>query len=112
MDLACGVCGSANVAGVAALPFLPMSDALCRRCCTAGAVPFRAAVFNTADIGGLNSACPEWKAVVEATLALCGRTREEFNFAVSRCMREDRGAFRGGSPWPPAQEREHWRFMD
>jgi len=79
----CEVCHKADAVGVGALPGVPLSVAFCQRCLSANVCPWWVAVAQTALIGGLDHARPEWIEMVENTIEHLGMTRIEFDKAVT-----------------------------
>jgi hypothetical protein len=65
-----------------------MSSAYCVECLQAGAVPYWAAVANTAACGGWEGVHEVWKEIVEATLKHLGKTSEQFLDDVEKDIRE------------------------
>lgn len=89
-ELTCNVCDKKGVAGVAAIPFIPMSVAYCRECLNANAHPWWALVGNQSIIGDpLETTHPEWQRMVHDTCAHLGKTVEDFNRDVLEAMNED-----------------------
>lgn len=67
-NLRCEVCNNEPSVGVACIPGVPMSAAFGERCLAAGAIPYWAAVANTACCGGFSKTAEWWDEVVWATL--------------------------------------------
>lgn len=84
----CDTCEERESIGVAAIPGMPMSVAWCQECLQSGAIPWWAAVGNTAIIGGLVNAAEWWVEIVEATLKHLDRTKEEFEGEVAVRIKE------------------------
>lgn len=85
----CNVCSERDAIGVAAIPGIPMSVAWCRECIQSGAIPYWAAVANTAIINGMEYAAEWWHEVVDDTLRWLGKSREEFDADVAVSMEDD-----------------------
>ena len=89
-DGTCSVCGKGAQVVVCAIPMIPCSDSFCKDCLTAGAIPYWAAVANTACIGGIENANEAWKAIVQATLKHLGKTKEQFKLDVQKDIEEEK----------------------
>jgi hypothetical protein len=90
----CNCCNEREAIGVASIPGIPMSVAWCLPCVQSGAIPYWAAVANTACISGMENAAEWWKETVDVTLAWHNKTREEFDSDVAVEL---------------AREEEYWR---
>lgn len=83
----CGCCHKEKpIIGVACIPGIPMSIAWCEDCLRSGAIPYEAAVCNTAMCGGLDHTNEVWQELVDVTLTYHGKTHEEFNMAVANAF--------------------------
>lgn len=78
-NLLCDVCGQRPVAGVYAMPGVPISFAYCQGCLDASAHPLWAVVANTALCGGYDETAGWWQQLVDDTLAHLGVDRDEFD---------------------------------
>jgi hypothetical protein len=87
-ELTCEVCNERPAVGVASIPGMPMSIAWCRECLASGAIPWWAAIAETACIGGLAHAADWWLDIVDATCRHLGRTRDELDAAVTAAINE------------------------
>lgn len=90
--LTCDVCGNEPAVGVAAVPGMPVSMAYGRQCLAANAHPYPLLVVNTAMCGGYDQMAGWWQAMVDATLAHLGKTREEFDNDVATEQEEQEEA--------------------
>lgn len=86
MALLCEVCDKNPVVGVCSIPGMPMSAGFCKECLQTNAIPYWAAVANTAIIGGLAEAAPWWIQIVEATLLHLNKSKEQFESDVKTSM--------------------------
>lgn len=80
--LICDCCDKNPSVGVAAISFIPMSIAWCRTCLDADVIPYWAAIYNTAECGGLDQTTLEWQELVARTLKYFGKSLEQFNVDV------------------------------
>jgi hypothetical protein len=87
---ACDCCGHADrqIAGVGAIPGVPMSILWCVECIKAQVIPYPVLVSQVALAGGYNQCHPGYQVLVDATLAYFGKTRDEFDTAVQETARE------------------------
>lgn len=86
----CGCCDKdKEIVGVACIPGMPMSIAWCVDCLRSGAIPYGAAVTNTAMCGGLDKTNKEWQALVAVTLDYFDKTPTQFNEDVAKEMADE-----------------------
>lgn len=85
----CEVCKKNQAVGVACVPGVPYSAAYCKECLEANAHPYFIMVGNTACIGGLEHAHPEWAEMVRCTLVHIGKTQEEFDKDVAEAIKNE-----------------------
>ena len=78
----CAVCSSRQAIAVCCIPGMPYSDAFCRECLVAGAIPYWAAVCNTALCGGWAHTNEYWDAVVWDTLRHLNISPVDFSLDV------------------------------
>jgi hypothetical protein len=74
----CDVCGRQGIAGVAAMPGVPISFAYCHTCLAAGAHPYEIVVANTAMCGGLEQTAEWWQELVQRTLDYFSKDPADF----------------------------------
>ncbi len=78
----CSVCRKKAAVGVCCIPGMPYSDAFCKTCLQAGAIPYWAAVCNTAICGGWGQTASWWDEVVWATLIYLNISPVDFSLDV------------------------------
>lgn len=85
VDSRCECCEEVKpIVGVASIPGMPISIAWCRNCLESGAIPYWAAVANTAMCGGLDNCNDEWKKIVTDTLFYFGKSIDDFAVDVDK----------------------------
>jgi hypothetical protein len=86
----CDCCGNAGqeIAGVAAIPGVPMSILWCVECVRAQVIPYPILVSQVALAGGYDQCHEGYQALADATLAYFSKTREEFDADVMTTARE------------------------
>ena len=82
----CSVCKVRQAIGVACIPGMPYSDAFCQVCLQAGAIPYWAAVCNTALCGGWANVNDYWNEVVWDTLRHLNISPVDFSLDVWKDM--------------------------
>lgn len=92
----CEVCNKNDSVGVAAIPGVPMSCAFCAECLEANAIPWWAAVANTACCGGLGNTAPWWRHIVFCTCNHLGKSLAEFTNEVNQLIIYELTEMKGG----------------
>jgi hypothetical protein len=88
----CDVCRGPSI-GVASSGLGAISFAYCTRCAQAGAEPYGMLVGAVADCDGVHG-CAEWlKESINATLAIVGKTREQFDADVEQAKKRVEAAY-------------------
>ena len=81
-EATCSVCKVRQAIGVCSIPGMAYSDAFCQTCLQAGAIPYWAAVCNTALCGGWAQVNEYWDAVVWDTLRHLNISPVDFSLDV------------------------------
>ena len=84
----CCVCHERQAIGVCCIPGMAYSDAFCQACLAAGAIPYWAAVCNTALCGGWGQTADYWDEVIWATLIYLNISPVDFSLDVRKDMEE------------------------
>ncbi len=86
--LICDACKTNEAAGVACIPYMPMSVAYCLPCLEKNNHPINALIVNTAACGGLEHTHIDWTNMVLCSLGAQGLTLEWFNEQVNLALDE------------------------
>lgn len=84
----CDVCHKQEIVSVHAMPMIPMTVGYCLLCDLANAHPWEVLVANAWQIGGLQNANDDFKAMVKDTCSHLRKTEAQFTKAVARLGRE------------------------